>query len=154
MQLARIDMAFHADCWTTMHDEVQTGYRDRARDEGVAALVGPYRRTGAASWLPEAAIDDVVEDLQARVEQHLSTEADSASPGPAAMPEPEAHDGQTDSEGADLPEAEVVEEVAEDVAEDAVEDAVEEAPENLGEVHTLPEPLRQDRERDQASATG
>ena len=34
VQLARIDMAFHADCWTTMHDEVQTGYRDRARDEG------------------------------------------------------------------------------------------------------------------------
>lgn len=130
-----------------MHDEVQTGYRDRARDEGVAALVGPYRRTGAASWLPEAAIDDVVEDLQARVEQHLNTEADAASAEPAAMPEPEGHDGPTDPEGADIPEAEVV-------VEDVVEDAVEEAPENLGEVHTLPEPLRQDRERDQASATG
>ncbi len=125
-----------------MHDEVQTGYRDRARDEGVAALVGPYRRTGAASWLPEAAIDDVVEDLQARVEQHLNTEADSASAEPATAPEPEGHDEPTDPEVADLPEAEVV------------EDAVEETPENLGEVHTLPEPLRQDRERDQASATG
>ncbi len=137
-----------------MHDEVQTGYRDRARDEGVAALVGPYRRTGAASWLPEAAIDDVVEDLQARVEQHLNTEADAASAEPAAMPEPEGHDGPTDPEGADLPEAEVVDDTVEDAVEDVAEDAVEEAPENLGEVHTLPEPLRQDRERDQASATG
>ena len=129
-----------------MHDEVQTGYRDRARDEGVAALVGPYRRSGAASWLPEAAIDDVVEDLQAQVEQHLSTEADVASAELAATPEPEDHDEPTDSEAADLPDAEVV--------DDTVEDVVEEAPENLGEVHTLPEPLRQDRERDQASATG
>ena len=125
-----------------MHDEVQTGYRDRARDEGVAALVGPYRRTGAASWLPEAAIDDVVEDLQARVEQHLNTEADAAPAEPATMPEPEGYDELTDPEDADLPEAEVV------------EDAVEETPENLGEVHTLPEPLGQDRQRDQASATG
>ena len=40
------------------------------------------------------------------------------------------------------------------VPAETVEDAVGEAPDNLGEVHTLPEPLRQDRERDQASATG
>ncbi len=102
-----------------MHDEVQTGYRERARDEGVAALVGPYRRIGATSWLPEAAIDDVVEDLQAQVEQHLSTEAGAASAELAAMPEFEGDHDRIDSEASDVPGAVVVDDPIDETVEDS-----------------------------------
>lgn len=126
MQLARIDMAFHADCWATLHDEVQTGYQERAREEGVAALVGPYRRSGAVSWLPEAGIDDVVEDLQAQVEQHLNTEAGEDAAELAAMPDFHGHHEQIDDTG--------------DIGE-------------IADLHQLPEP-RPNHEPGQASAAG
>jgi hypothetical protein len=72
VNLARADMTFHADCWVELHAAVQAQYTERARDEGVPALVDPYKRTGMASWLPEAAIDEAVENLTEGLEEQFA----------------------------------------------------------------------------------
>lgn len=71
VRLARAEMTFHADCWQSLHAAVQADYARRAREEGIAALLGPYQRTEMASWLPEAAIDEAVEALSGQLEAHL-----------------------------------------------------------------------------------
>lgn len=82
--LTRAEMTFHADCWQTLHAAVQADYAQRAREEGIAALLGPYQRTEMASWLPEAAIDEAVEALSGQLEAHLgrSPVTLDADPGP------------------------------------------------------------------------
>jgi hypothetical protein len=66
---ARAQMIFHADCWLTLHAEVQAAYTGRAQDGGVAALLDPYSRAEMASWLPEAAIDEAIEALGDQLQQ-------------------------------------------------------------------------------------
>lgn len=68
VRLARAEMTFHADCWLSLHAAVQADYARRSREEGIAALLGPYQRTEMASWLPEAAIDEAVEALSDQLE--------------------------------------------------------------------------------------
>ena len=62
-------MIFHADCWLTLHADVQAAYVDRAQDGGLAALLDPYSRAEMASWLPEAAIDEAIEALGDQLQQ-------------------------------------------------------------------------------------
>jgi len=59
VRLARADLAFHADCWAILNLNVQRDYELRAQDQGLAALLGPYNRSGTAAWLPpESPVDD------------------------------------------------------------------------------------------------
>jgi hypothetical protein len=66
---ARAQMIFHADCWASLHAEVQAAYVARAHDDGVGALLDPYSRAEMAAWLPEAAIDEAIEALGDQLQQ-------------------------------------------------------------------------------------
>ena len=71
---SRAEMTFHADCWMALHATVQADYVKRAEHDGVAALIDPYQRAEMASWLPEAAIDEAVEQLGNELVEHLENE--------------------------------------------------------------------------------
>ncbi|NUR06452.1 MAG: hypothetical protein HOQ22_09915 [Nocardioidaceae bacterium] len=66
----RSALVFHADCWVDLHAQVQAEYLRGYDELGVAALMTPYERDALAAWLPEAAIDEAVEELSAQL-QHL-----------------------------------------------------------------------------------
>ena len=70
----RADMSFHDDCWSELHQSVQSTYLVDIGAHGVDALLKPYQRAEMAAWLPQAAIDEAVEALSATLAQQLATD--------------------------------------------------------------------------------
>lgn len=82
---ARTGLVFHRDCWSDLHATVQADYVRQAQDD-LGALVGPYQRATMASWLPEAAINEVLEAFH---EQIAELSGETVAEGASAEPEHE-----------------------------------------------------------------
>ena len=85
----RTDLVFHRDCWSELHATVQANYVRRAQDDGVSALLGPYQRATMASWLPEAAIEEVLEAFNEQIAELGGETGGETVVAEGVPPEPE-----------------------------------------------------------------